>query len=159
MKTRNYIKMDINIFVTSFFFLRIKGMSREKHGEDNERGKKFKHKWMDSWKEGREGGRETKCASQERDERTRMFKRTLPKGSDLSSGSNDTTICVTPNRLLHSQVLTCRDRTLDDLRSTLFYRNLILPLSQDLKPSEGQGSQEWMNQLNPQLWLPLLIYS
>ena len=100
------------------------------------------------------GGRETKCASQERDERTRMFERTLWKGSDLSSGSNDTTLCVTPNRLLYSKVLTCRDRALDDLWSALlFYGNLILPLSRDLKPSEEQGTlgtQEWMNKLNPQ---------
>ena len=51
-KTRNYIKTDINIFVT-LFFLKIKGMSKDNHGEDNERGRKFKHKWMDRWEGGR----------------------------------------------------------------------------------------------------------
>ena len=42
VKTRNYNKMETMIFVI-LFFLRIEEMSRDKDGEDNESGRKFKH--------------------------------------------------------------------------------------------------------------------
>lgn len=75
----------------------------------------------------------------------------LWKDSDPSSRSRYATICVTPNKLLYSKVLTCQNGALDDLRSPfLLYRNptLLHGLTPLRNRARHVGTQEQMSQPN-----------